>query len=378
MPAAYTITERADGRFFSRINIGRDDKGRIKYKNIYGYTKKEVKDKLRAFTTDLDNYGKPLDNTSITLSEWAYKHLFTNVYPRVASSTFERYMSIYNTHIKDSVVGDMKVKDIQQMHLQHYMNEKKSLSKSSLKKIYELLDNVFRFAISNNIIRINPIQEVKLPSSDVKPKEIDILTLEEQKAYMNALKMCKLKVLFITLLYTGMRIGETIALKWDNVNFDEGTITVCESFKKVKQYKADGSSSNISVTKAPKTEKGNRCIPIPQSLVLELKIYKLSSNKSKDNLVFCSRNGTPLEQNTIRRAHAVTCQEASIRVVTLHTLRHTFATRSIEAGIDVKTISELLGHASIEITLNTYVHSTIDAKKAAADAMDKLYKNLII
>lgn len=377
MAGAYTITERADGRFFARINIGRDKNGRIKYKSIYGRTKKEVKEKIRAFTTDLDNYGKPLDNTSITLSEWTYKHLFTNIHQTVSASTFERYMSIYNTHIKDSVIGHMKVKDIQQMHLQHYLNEKKSLSKSSLKKIYELLNNSFKFAISNNLIRVNPITEVKLPSSDVKTKEVEILTLDEQKAYMNALDNCRLRILFMTLLYTGMRIGEAMALKWDNVDFDNATITVCESFKKVKQYESDGSSINIALTKAPKTTKGNRLIPIPTSLVFELKKFKLSSTNNKNGLVFCSRNGTPLEYNTIRRSHLSTCQKANIRVVTIHALRHTFATRSIEAGIDVKTVSELLGHASIEITLNTYVHSTDNSKKAAANTIEKLYQSLL-
>lgn len=377
MSGAYTITERADGRFFARINIGRDKNGRIKYKSIYGRTKKEVKEKIRAFTTDLDNYGKPLDNTSITLSEWTYKYLFTNIHQTVSASTFERYMSIYNTHIKDSVIGHMKVKDIQQMHLQHYLNEKKSLSKSSLKKIYELLNNSFKFAISNNLIRINPITEVKLPSSEVKAKEIEILTIDEQKAYMNALDNCRLKILFMTLLYTGMRIGEAMALKWDNVDFDNATITVCESFKKVKQYESDGSSINVALTKAPKTTKGNRLIPIPTSLVFELKKFKLSRTNNKNGLVFCSRNGTPLEYNTIRRSHLSTCQKANIRVVTIHALRHTFATRSIEAGIDVKTVSELLGHASIEITLNTYVHSTDNSKKAAANTIEKLYQSLL-
>lgn len=93
--------------------------------------------------------------------------------------------------------------------------------------------------------------------------------------------------------------------------------------------------------------------------------------------MFCSRNGTPLEYNTIRRSHLTTCQKANIRVVTLHSLRHTFATRSIETGIDVKTVSELLGHASIEITLNTYVHSTDKTKKSTADTIEKFYQSLL-
>ncbi|MBS5800063.1 MAG: site-specific integrase [Clostridiales bacterium] len=378
MSGAYTITERADGRFFARINIGRDKNGRIKYKSIYGRTKKEVKEKIRAFTTDLDNYGKPLDNTSITLSEWTYKHLFTNIQPTVVPGTFERYMSIYNTHIKASVIGDMKVKDIQQMHLQHYFNEKKSLSKSSLKKIYELLNKSFKFAISNNLIRLNPIESVKLPSSEVKTKETEILTLDEQKAYMKVLEHHKQGILYLTALYTGMRIGEVLALKWHHIDFDNATISVCETIRRVRVYENDGASESKLITKSPKTQKGYREIPIPKPLLLELKKHKLSSYKSNDKLVFCTKTGTPLQYTYVWKTHRTLCKKACIRPTTIHALRHTFASRSIEAGIDVKTVSELLGHTDTQITWNTYVHSTNDSKKAAADTMGKLYQSLLI
>lgn len=302
-------------------------------------------------------------------------------------------MTTYNNHIKGSHVGNMNVQEIQQVHLQNYLNAKTSLSKSSIKKIYELLNNSFKSAIANNLIRLNPLDSVKLPSSEVKPKSIEILTLNEQKAYINALEGSGVRMILFTLLNTGMRVGEAMALKWDNVDLTNATITVCENIKKVKQYDAKGNSINTLITKSPKTEKGNRLLPIPKFLVNELKLFKLSSYKSKDGLVFCSRNGTPLEYNTIRRAHVNICKKAEIRPyeliddegnattqykgVSLHALRHTFATRMIENGVDVKTVSELLGHASIEITLNTYVHSTNEAKRKAIDKMEQLYKGLI-
>lgn len=377
MAGAYTITERADGRFFARINIGRDKNGRIKYKSIYGRTKKEVKEKIRAFTTDLDNYGKPLDNTSITLSEWTYKHLFTNVKPTVTPSTFERYMSTYHNQIHNSIIGDMKVKDIHPIHIQNFLNENKSLSKSSLRKIHLLLNMSFKSAIANNLIRLNPTLEVKLPTSEVETKEIEILSLDEQKAYMKILGHHRYGTLFLTSLYTGMRIGELLALKWHNIDFESATITVCESLRRVRVYNDDGSSSNEFITKSPKTQKGYREIPIPKPLLLELKKYKLSSNKSVDELVFCTRTGTPLRYNYIWHTHKSLCKKASIRPITIHALRHTFASRSIEAGIDVKTVSELLGHTDTQITWNTYVHSTNDSKKAAADTMGRLYQSLL-
>lgn len=377
MSGAYTITERADGRFFARINIGRDKNGRIKYKSIYGRTKKEVKEKIRAFTTDLDNYGKPLDNTSITLSEWTYKHLFTNVKPTVSHGTFDRYIATYKHQVKDSLIGDMKVKDIQPIHVQNFMNEKKSLSRSSLKKIYLLLNVTFKSAIANNLIRLNPMDSIKLPSSEVKTKEIEILTLDEQKAYMKALRHHKKGTLYLTALYTGMRIGELLALKWHHIDFNNATISVCESLRRVRVYEDDGSSESRLVTKSPKTEKGYRDIPIPKPLLLELKKYKLSCNKSDENLVFCTKTGKPFQYNYVWYTHKALCKKANIRPTTIHALRHTFASRSIEAGIDVKTVSELLGHTDTQVTWNTYVHSTDDSKKAAADTMGKLYQSLL-
>ena len=337
--------ERSDGRIQVRVNIGRDEKGRIKYKYFYGYTIKEANAKAEAYKLDLLNYGKPLDTTTTTLSEWTYKHLFTNVHPNVAASTFERYMTTYNNHVKGSGVGEMNVKNIQQVHLQNYINGKTNLSKSSIKKIYELLDNSFKSAIANNLIRINPISSVKLPSSEVKPKDIEILTIDEQKAYMDNVGNTCVSMLLFTLLHTGMRVGEAMALKWINVDLTTGTIKVCENLKKVKEYDKKGNATSKTITKEPKTDKGNRSIPIPKFLVSELRKFKLSSTKSKDGLVFCSRNGTPLEYNTIRRSHVAICEKANIRPytaddeegntitkykgVSIHALRHTFATRAI-------------------------------------------------
>lgn len=369
--------ERSDGRIQVRVNIGRDENGRIKYKYFYGSTIKEANAKAEAYKLDLLNYGKPLDTTSTTLSEWTYKHLFTNVKPTVQAGTFERYMETYNNRVQGSSIGDMEVKDIQPIHLQNFMNSNSSLSKSSLKKIYNLLYASFKSAIANNLIRINPLENVKLPSSKVKPKEIEILTLDEQKAYMKALETNRNGTLFLTALLTGMRIGELLALKWDNVDLDNATITVCETLRRVKIYDEKGNSESKILTKGPKTEKGNRSIPIPKTLALALKKYQLASYNSDEGLVFCTKSGLPFQYNYVWYTHKALCKKAGIRATSIHALRHTFASRSIEAGIDVKTVSDLLGHANTQITWNTYVHSTNDSKREAANTMEAIYKNML-
>lgn len=369
--------ERSDGRIQVRVNIGRDENGRIKYKYFYGRTIKEANAKAEAYKLDLLNYGRPLDTTSTTLSEWTYKHLFTNVKPTVQAGTFERYMATYNNRIQGSSIGDMEVKEIQPIHLQNFMNSNSSLSKSSLKKIYNLLHASFKSAIANNLIRINPLENVKLPSSEVKPKEIEILTIDEQKSYMKALETNKNGTLFLTALLTGMRIGELLALKWNNVDLDNAIITVCETLRRVKVYDEKGNSESKILTKGPKTEKGNRSIPIPKTLVLALKKYQLASYNSEEGLVFCTKSGLPFQYNYVWYTHKALCKKAGIRATSIHALRHTFASRSIEAGIDVKTVSDLLGHANTQITWNTYVHSTNDSKREAANTMEAIYKNML-
>ena len=243
--------ERADGRIQIRVNIGRDNNGKIKYKYFYGHTKKEATAKAEAFKLDLLNYGKPLDTTTTTLSEWTYKHLFTNVKPTVQPGTFERYMATYKNRIQNSSIGYMELKDIQPIHLQNFINKHSDLSKSSLKKIYNLLYASFKAAIANNLIRINPLENVKLPSSEVKQKEIEILTIDEQKAYMKALNTNRNGIIFLTALLTGMRIGELLALKWDNVDLNSGTIIVCETLRRVKVYDDKGNSESKILTKCP-------------------------------------------------------------------------------------------------------------------------------
>ena len=217
-----------------------------------------------------------------------------------------------------------------------------------------------------------------MPSSEVKQKEIEILTLDEQKAYMKALDTNRNGILFLTALLTGMRIGELLALKWDNVDLNTGTITVCETLRRVKVYDDKGNSESKILTKCPKTEKGYRSIPIPKTLVLALKKYQLASYNSAEGLVFCTKSGSPFQYNYVWYTHKALCKKANIRETSIHALRHTFASRSIEAGIDVKTVSDLLGHANTQITWNTYVHSTNDSKREAANTMENIYKNMLL
>lgn len=352
-----SISKRKDGTWLGQVNKNG------KRKSFYGKTKKEVEKKIHEYTQDVSTYGVEIEKTNTTLSEWIYKHLFTDKIHTTSASTFERSVSIYNSHFKDSSIGDTILRDIKTIHLQEFINEKTDLSKSTMLKIKQLLNSAFISAINNNMIRINPVSGLKLPNSKNEIKEIEILTREEQNKYVNALRGIY-RLILLTALYTGMRMGELLALKWENVDLDGYEINVVETSKRVKKYNNEGEGINTVITKKPKTSSGERIIPLPMFIV-----EMLVELKKDKGYVFITSDGTRMSDSNLRRANFENCKRAGIRNISLHALRHTYATRLIENGVDIKTVSELLGHSSVEITLNTYVHSSDTSKRSAVDTL---------
>lgn len=351
-----------------------------KTKTVSGKSKSECEEKIRQFITDKITYGIELEKTSYTLSKLLYEHLFTNIHSNVADSTFDRYMCLYNRHIKDTPFGDTLIIDIRQMDIQQWFNKKTDISTKALGMIRYLLKQSFDFAINNNYIRVNPVTSIKLPKNTITTKrEVEVLTVAEQEAYINSLDKTKYRVLYLTALFTGMRRGEILALKWDNVDFKNQTITVKESRKRYKKYYVDGTSENVISDKEPKTKNSNRVITIPDFLNKLLKEHQLAQDSASNisNLVFINSNGAAIQPEYLRLMQQSICKRANIRYVSFHALRHTFATRLIENGVDIKTVSKLLGHSDVFVTLNTYVHDTLDSKRNATDVLGDQFKNLM-
>lgn len=357
-----SISKRKDGTWLGQVN-----KKGVR-KSFYGNTKKEVEKKIQAYLEDINNYGVELDKTKETVSSWLYKHLFNNTHSSVANGTFDRYMNLYNKHILPSTFGKMVISEVKQLHVQEFFNNT-NISASGQSMLRYLLKQAFDFAINNNLIRINPVANIKIKSRSKTERDVDVFTLDEQEKFINVLPTTKYSLFFKTALFTGMRLGELVALKWDNVNFDDNTILVCESYRRTTKYNADGSTERIMDKKDPKTKNSRRIIPISDALRPLLILHqKNSSNK----YVFPSSTGSHMTPENIRRIQISLCKKANIPYKNFHALRHTFATRLIESGVDIKTVSLLLGHADINITLSTYVHSTDDTKHNAINALNHL------
>lgn len=335
---------------------------------------------------DINLNDRYIQDTVMTLNLWGKTYLFEYVKPTIRPTSFERYESIIRNHIKDSKIGNMKLKDIKSYHIQRLLNSNTHMAKSSIKKIYQLLNMLFEKAVLNDLIHKNPILTVNMPKSEKATKEIEILSREDQRKYVLALENEKQRPLFLTSLFMGIRMGELIALKWDNVDLDHKEITVCESYKKTKVFNNDGTYTNQLIKQDPKSESGKRKIPIPDFLVDILQTHTVNQKEyginkgvgfNPTNLAFCSEVDTPLQARNMYRIHERVCSNAKIDNIGFHALRHTFATRMIEKGVDIKTVQKWLGHSMIEITYNAYVHVQKDTKIAAAKMQDGFFKELM-
>lgn len=380
------IYKRKDNElYYVRIPIGKDDNGKHQYETLYDKKRSVLEEKIKEYEKNKGINGQRLDKTPFTLSEWINKRLFNSVLDQVSPSTFQGYVSLYETHIKGSDLGNMKIKEIKPMHLNAFLNDLKSkgkytkgepLATSSVKKLRFLLNNCFKSAYYNNIVSYNPMEspEIKLPKNTKKAQPRTALTIDQQKAYIKACEVQTYGLLYILALSTGLRMGEIIGLKWKYVDFDTNTINVVEIIKYSRVYDKTGDKHNEHVTKSPKSEAGSRSVPMPKFLVTKLKELKLQST---GDYVFSTSKGTPLNQGNINRGHTAICERAEINHIPFHSLRHTYATNLLKTGENFKTLQVLLGHADISTTMNIYAHVLEDTKKTAASKLDELFSNML-
>nr|WP_302597954.1 site-specific integrase [uncultured Cellulosilyticum sp.] len=381
-----SIYQRKDGRWCAAITIGYDENGKQKKKYIYNKDRDEVRKKMLALQNDISINGGYVRDDIITLTQWGRTYLEEFVKNSVRPSTYDSYEVILRKHITEDPIGSMKLKDIKSFHIQKFLNSKTELSKSYIKKMHMLLDIFFSNAVKNDLIHKNPLDAVNIPQSQKQVKEVRALTRDEQSAYMKALDNTRLKPLFLTCLFTGMRMGELMALDWNHVDLKKGEIKVEFSFKETRIHD-QGKSYWKLLKQPPKTSSGLRTIPIPQEIIKLLKAHKATQDTlalrlgkdefNKEKLVFCSEVGSPLSSRNIQRTHYSICKKIGLEGVGFHALRHTFATRMIEENVPVKTVQYWIGHSSIEITYNIYVHVQEESKKAAAQVQSDLFKNLL-
>lgn len=358
-------------------------------KEFYGRTVKEVKEKIKEFE-ERNMYVKRTDVQKQTFGEYL-ENWFKNIRVyEVESSTYLRNEQTINYHIKDSSLYNAQMVNVDFELCQSLINKlSEKYSRSTISKVYVILNMCFNHALAKGHIGENPMIKVKMPKESslvTKKKEakwlsssdVEKIVLEAERVNTREFRI-KGKVgervygvnayYVILIIYTGLRIGELMALTWNDIDLKNKTLSVNKSRAKGK---IDGKT--ILYIKDPKSESGIRIIPLSDRAIYalnQIKEYSNSLNLNEDNdLVVANTNSESNITRTVKRMlFRAGCETESCG---LHALRHTFGSLLLEKGVDLKTISYLLGHSDITVTANIYVHVSREKAINSIEVLNKV------
>ncbi|MGN0502050.1 MAG: site-specific integrase [Ruminococcus sp.] len=349
------IYKRKDGRFEGRVPVGYNDNGKIKYKSVYARTLAEVKEKMSEMYSVRQN--RAVSAIKLTVADAAEQWL-SSAKIRVKESSYANYENIVSKHILPILGGEymanmttQKLNDLIHQKLNHgRLNGKGGLSAKSVRDIMTVYRSIEGFAS-----REYGIRETYFTMPKTEKKQMDVLNAFERKKLESYLlhNQNNTNISVLLCLFTGLRVGELCGLKWGDIDFENGTLSISRTVQRINKH-----GKSEVVIGSPKSKTSVRTVPIPDFVIAILK------KRKKDNGIFIiTGNCKPTEPRTMQNRFKSILKVCGIRNVNFHLLRHTYATVCIENGFDPKTLSELLGHADASITLNRYVHSSMQMKK---------------
>lgn len=360
-----------------------------KPKDLYASTVKELECKIKKAIHELDN---SLSSDNITFGEFLKKWLFEIKFLKIKNMSKCLYEGAYRRYIKDSSISKVKLKHINAATIQTFINKLKrdNVSISMIKATYLIISPCLKYAYDNNYIIKDFTRSIILPSENEKTKlekqnKIHAFTPEEQKQFINLIKNNKHECLYLTALYSGLRQSELLALTWNDIDFENKTISV-NKIARYQQIIKDGERANFeTIVQTPKTKGSVRVVPIPDELVKVLKHHKsknievclkLGIKFKNSDLLFYGRNYNSYLTNTTIYIDFKRFAKKIRGEITFHDLRHTFATRLFELNINAKTVQKLLGHSTISMTLNIYTSVLQKVENEATNKLNDLYKNM--
>lgn len=358
------IYKRKDGRWEGRYIKGRQQNGKIHYGYIYGYKYSEVKNQLI-----LTKYEKQTSNSKNLvpyegqLLDWSNYWLETFVRPRVKSSTYASYRNKMDVHVL-SRIGSIKLQKLKQADIDSLLkNMAETLKASSIRSIFSVLKNCLSKALSLNLLIENPCSGLELPKT--RKKTVQALSIKDQAKLVKEINANQKFFSIMLALQTGLRIGEICGLKWEDIDFENNTLGVNRTVLRIQTEVKSGRKTEI-VEVTPKSNNSQRKIPITKSL--KKKLLELQKISTSDYVI--SNKKKALEPRTIAYRFQIIRKKIGLENFSFHSLRHTFATRCLEAGGNIATISSLLGHSSTKMTLDCYTNSFFTEERQLVEKLE--------
>ena len=360
-----TVRLRKDGRWEGRIVIGYDEKGLPKTKNVLAKTKGECVERLKALKESLAPPIQTKVRANMPFGEWLDHWYETYSKPTIRPSTQRNYETYIRRYISPQLgsipLNKLTGSDIQRLctWMKTECNTGNGLSDSQVINCHSLCCRALEKAVAERLIARNPAAGCKLPA--FKREEMKILSREAMQKLLIQAKEENYYELFLLELATGLRLGELMALQWDDLDLSTGELRIN------KQVNIVGSEL---VVNEPKTKAAVRTLVLPPSVRSVLGEYKTRVN-SRWLFPSPKKEDLPLRPSVVnQRLHRI-LDHAGCDRVRFHDLRHTFATNALAYGMDIKTLSSILGHVSSGTTLNTYSHVTDEMRQRAAVKIDQ-------
>lgn len=372
-----TIRLRPDGKWEGRYTVGyHPETGKQIMRSVYAKTKREVREKLNKTLTELKE-GIYIEPTSLTVGEWLdtwLKEYKINLRPETKAS-YEMHIRI---HLKPDL-GKIRLNKLTTHQIQHLYNkliDERGLSPKTVKNVHGALHAALEQAKINGYLRVNPSEGVTLPKKE--KEELRIMDSNDVSTFLRAIEGDEYELPLFVALFTGLRQGELLGLTWDCVDFHKGTLLINKQHNRAKGEK----EFHFSPLKNSRPR-----ILTPASAVMDAlreQQYRQaqwatelgSAWDNSENLVFTTQTGRYINNKTLWMNFKRIVTELGMPELRFHDLRHTFSINSLQAGDDIKTVQENLGHATASFTLATYAHATLGMKRESANRMDAFIHSL--
>ena len=340
---------------------------------VYGKTRKDVAAKLKAAAQRIDNGGPPKDSSK-TLGHWlAHWRATTLAASDRKPSTKELYVNLCQKHLESTPFGlitldKLRPSDVESLVLT--LRERK-LSDSTIRSIYTVLRAALDGAVRDGLLARNPAAAVTRPG--IERKEARHLDPADVARLLAALEGHRYLPAVVLIAFTGLRKGEALALRWADLDLDDGTLRVSATLNRV---------SRSLVSSEPKTPRSRRVVPLSPDLVSMLKRHRTAQKRERlvaanqwadTGLVFTTEFGTPVDPRNLLRVVQSAAAQIGLEDVDVHTLRHSVATAWMAAGVPIKVVADLLGHSSISVTGDLYQHACDDTARAAVEGLSGVF-----